>query len=175
MSYYNLATPIRKIGPAISAGIALFFSGALSISGLNLFGSYIAFAFVPLTVLIIWPRRAHALLSIAIIFLAGIFTDWATGGLFGQWALTFIVVWALLRPELRSSPYAVLSLLFVWFIACALAALVVSVSGWFVYNTVPDLRSLGRQAVLATFILPLVLLLRFGVATLLGDNDDWGG
>ena len=174
MTYYEMHAPIRKKTPAIVAGLALFLAGAISIGGINIFGTYAGFEFIPLLVLAIWPRNAHSLLSLALVFSAGLFTDWATAGILGHWALVFSVIWGVLRPELRSSPYAPVSMGFVWLAICGLALVLISVSGWFVYKTFPDFASLGRQVILATVMFPLVLLLRSLIAKRFGEREDWG-
>jgi len=112
VTYYEMQAPIRKKTPAIVAAIALFLVGAISIGGFHAFGSRYGFGFLPILVLAIWPRYASPLLSIALVFCAGFFVDWATGGILGQWALIFVVIWGVLRPEMRSAPYAVFSILF---------------------------------------------------------------
>jgi len=137
MTYYEMHAPIRKKTPAVLAGLALFIAGALSIGGINLLGAYAGFEFLPLLVLAIWPRNAHNLLSLAFVFAAGLFTDWATGVTVGQWALVFTVIWGVMRPELRSTPYAPLSFSAMWFAICGLSLVLVSVSGWFVKGIMP--------------------------------------
>ena len=175
MSYYTAQTPIRKIAPVISAGFALFLACALSISGLNAFGFYWGLGLLPLLVIAVWPRRANTVLSLLAIFLAGIFTDWAVGGIFGQSALVYTVIWGFLRPELRSSPYAPFGLFFVWLLTCLVALVLISVSGWFVSGVLPDLASLGRQIIIATLLLPIIVLLRLLIAKRIGDHEEWGG
>jgi len=175
VTYYELHTPIRKKTPAVLAGLALFIAGALSIGGINSFGGYYGFGFVPLIVLAIWPRNANSLISLAFVFSAGLFTDWATGTPLGQSALVFSVIWGVLRPELRSSPYAIITFFFIWLATCGLALVLLSVSGWFVKGILPDFFSLGRQMIFATVILPVILLLRRVVAKRVGDREEWGG
>ena len=174
MTYYEMQAPVRKKTPAILAGIALLVAGAFSIGGVNVLGAYTGFEFIPLIVLAIWPRDANAMLSLVLVFLAGLFTDWATGGLLGQWALVFTVIWGVLRPELRSSPYAPVSFSLAWLAICALALVLISVSGWFVYGVLPDFLSLGYQMIFATVMLPFILVLRSFVAKRFGEREDWG-
>lgn len=173
MTYLNVQAPVRKIWPAIIAGLALFMAGALSISGINMFDARLGFGFVPLLVLAIWPRQANTLVSLALVFFAGIFTDWATGGLMGQWSLIFVLVWGLMRPELRNAPFAPLGLGLIWLAICGLALLIISMSGLFVYGIWPDIAALGRQIIIATALLPFVMLLRRGLAMRFNDNEDW--
>jgi len=175
VTYYEMHAPIRKKTPAVLAGLALFIAGALSIGGINLLGAYAGFEFLPLLVLAIWPRNAHNLLSLAFVFAAGLFTDWATGVTVGQWALVFTVIWGVMRPELRSTPYAPLSFSAMWFAICGLSLVLVSVSGWFVKGIMPDFTVLGLQIILATLFIPLVLLLRRMVAKRVGDREEWAG
>ena len=175
MTYFETQAPIRKKLPAIVSGLALFLASALSIGGIHVLGFYVGFGFIPLLVLAIWPRRAATLLSFAFVFFAGLFTDWATGGITGQWALVFTVMWGWLRPELRSSPFTPMSLFLVWFASCGLALILLSISGWFVFRVFPDLASLGRQMLLATVLLPMFMLFRSLIASWFGERDDWAG
>lgn len=174
MTYYEMQAPIRKILPALIAGLSLFLASVVSIGGLNIFGAQVGFGFVPLLILTIWPRHANALVSLAFVFFIGLFTDWATGGIIGQWALVFTLIWGVLRPELRGAPFAPIRLLFVWFATCGLALVLLSLSGWFVFGILPDFTSLGRQMIFATLLLPIFMLLRRVVATRFGDREDWG-
>lgn len=174
MTYLDVKAPTRKVWPALIAGLALFIAGAASIAGVRLFGVRVGFGFVPLLVLAIWPRRAHALISIVLVFSAGLFTDWATGGVVGQWALVFVLIWGFLRPELRGSPFAPIGLFLIWLATCGLALVVLSMSGYFVFGILPDLAPLGHQMIFATLLLPLLLLLRRGLEMRFSDTEDWG-
>jgi len=174
MTYLSVQNPVKKISPALAAGLALMIAAVISVSGVNVFGLYYGFGFLPLLVLLIWPKRANTLLSLAIVFLAGIFMDWATGGLRGQSSLIFVLVWGYLRPECRSAPFAPVSLFMIWILTCALAILVIAVSGYFVFGINPDFFPLLRQAILATLLFPLLILLRRMVVLRLNENDNWG-
>lgn len=174
MTYLDVQAPTRKILPALVAGLALFIAGALSIGGVNLFGAYFGFGFIPLLVVAIWPRRAHSVISVALVFFAGLFMDWATGGIVGQCALVFVLVWGFLRPELRASPFALINLFLIWLAICGLALVVLFMSGYFVFGILPDFAPLGRQMALATVLLPVLLLMRYGLALRFSDNEDWG-
>lgn len=174
MTYFEMRAPVRKVLPALIAGVALILSGALSIGGVNMFGAYFGFSFVPLLVLTIWPRHANTGVSLIFVFLAGLFTDWGTGGIIGQWALVFLVIWGLLRPELRGLPFSPIGLLTAWIAICGLSFILLSVSGWFVFGVMPDFAALGRQAVSATLLLPVALLMRYIFAKRIGENEAWG-
>ena len=174
MTYLDVHASTRKSFPAIFAGFTLFFAGAISIAGLNIFGVRVGFGFVPLLILAVWPRRAETLLSLVFVFFAGLFTDWATGGVTGQWALIFVLVWGFLRPELRSSPFSPMSLFFVWLAICGLTVSILLLSGFFVFSVFPDFAGLGRQMLLASILLPLIMLLRGPLARRFSDTEDWG-
>ncbi len=175
MTFFDTHPPLRRIWPAITAGIALFIAGAIAVGGVNVLGVRAGFGFIPLTIIAVWPRQANTLLSILFVFLAGVFTDWATGGLVGQSALVFTVIWGVLRPELRSEPYSLVSIILFWLATCGLAMVLIGVTGWFVYGVRPDFASFGRQLVVATICLPLIVLLRGVLAGRLFATDDWGG
>jgi len=175
MTYLDVQAPQRKFLPALLAGLALFLAGALSVAGINLFGVRTGFGFVPLLVLAVWPRHANTLISLALVFFAGLFTDWGTGGIYGQWALAFVLVWGFFRPEHRGSPFAPQGLFFVWLAICGLAMVVIALSGYFVFGIFPDFAVLGRQMILATICLPAVMLLRRALAVRFSDGEDWAG
>lgn len=174
MTYLDVQTQTRKVWPALVASLAVFLAGALSIGGVNLFGVHFGFGFIPFLIIAIWPRRAHRVISIAIVFFAGLFMDWATGGVVGQCALIFVLIWGFLRPELRASPFEPINLFLIWLAICGLALVVIFISGYFVFGILPDFAPLGRQMVLATVFLPLLMLLRYGLAVRFSDNEDWG-
>lgn len=174
MTYLSINSPVKRMRPALIAGVALIIAGAMSISGLNLFNSRFGFEFLPLLVLVIWPRRANTIVSLTFVWLAGLFTDWATGDITGQWALIFVLVWGFLRPELRSDPFTPVKIFLAWLIACVVAALILSLTGYFIFGIFPDLAPLGRQAIISTLFLPIVLLLRRSIVVRLKDFDDWG-
>lgn len=173
MTYLDTQAPIRRIWPAVVAGISLLVASALSVGGLNVFGAFVSFGFLPLVIIAIWPRQANALLSLLFLFWAGIFTDWATASIIGQWALVYVVIWGVLRPELRSAPFSPASLLIFWSATCGLSVVLLSVTGWFVYGVRPDLGALGRQAILATLVLPVIALMRGVVSRRFSDNEEW--
>lgn len=175
MTYYEMHTRIRRKLPAILAGIALFIASAFSIGWINMFGLRFEFGFLPLIVIAMWPRNAVSLLSLAVVFAAGLFTDWATGGILGRWALVYSVIWGVMRPELRESPYAPARLLLMWFATCGLAVILMSVTGWFVKGILPDFAYFGRQIIFATLVFPGMLLLRHSIAKRVRERDDWGG
>ena len=175
MTYYDMRTPARKLLPAVVAGAALVLAGAFSIGGVHLFGNHFGFGFVPLLILSIWPRFANTLVSVFLVFGAGLFTDWATGGIVGQWALIFSIIWGVFRPELRGSPFSPLSIVLFWIATCGVAVILLFISGWFVFGVHPDWMSLGRQIIAATLLLPIILIFRHVIASRLGDNEVWGG
>ena len=173
MTFLSMNSPVKRIGPAFIAGAALFFVAAISFAGLHLFGHRFGFGFLPLLVLVAWPKRANTLVSFAIVFLAGLFTDWATGDIRGQWALIFILVWGYLRPEMRSASSTPVGLFLVWLLVCVVAVLSLSFAGYFVYGVRPDLAPMVRQMILATLMLPILMLLRRAVLLRLSESDGW--
>jgi len=174
MSFRDMSTPLRSLPAAIIAGVFLILAGAFSIVSVNVLGKSVSFGFLPLIVLVLWPRRASEMASIVMIFLAGLFTDWAVGGVIGQSTLIFTIVWMIFRPEMREDPYALFSLLIVWVLIGLLASALIIAAGWFVYRVKPDLVALILQFSLATIMLPCVLLLRRWVTRFYGNGDEWG-
>lgn len=173
MSYLGTQAPNRPILPAIIAGVALILAGAFSVGGVNAFDFRFGFGFFPLIVIAIWPRQAHSLVSLLLIFFAGVFTDWATGGIVGQHALILTVIWGVMRPELRSGPYALLSFLPIWVAACGLAIVLYALTGRFVYGVWPDYYVFVREMLAATVLIPIILLLRARLAVVFSDGEEW--
>lgn len=174
MTFRDIQAPIRQVRSSIIAGIALFITAAFSIGGLNLFGARVGFGFVPLIIIAIWPRYANTLASLALVFSAGLFMDWASGGIVGQSSLVFVLAWGFLRPEMRNDSFSPVTLFFVWLATCGLALVIHSLSGYFVVRIWPDFLSLGWQILFATCLLPIFMLLRSGLAVLVNDSEDWG-
>ena len=172
MTFLDVQAPQRKIFPALSAALALCLASAISIAGMNLFGVWMSFGFLPLLVLSMWPRQANTLISLGLVFFLGLFTDWAGGAVLGQWALIFVLVWGFMRPEMRESPYSPLRFFLAWLAICGLALVVISVAGYFVFGIMPDFKAIGRQIIMATICLPIILLLRGGLSRLIGDLED---
>jgi len=174
VTFLSPQAPIRRTWPAIVAGSALVLAGALSIGGIHLFGAQFGFRFIPLLVLAIWPRKANTILSIIFVFFAGVFTDWAAGDVVGQQAFLFMLVWGFLRPELLNPTLSWSRSFLVWGGICCLAIFVTTLSGWFVYGIMPDFLAFGRQLVLATMLLPVVLIVRLILEKRYSDGEDWG-
>jgi hypothetical protein len=172
MTFLDVQVPQRKIFPALTASLALFLASAISITGMNFFGAWMSFGFLPLLVLSMWPRQANTLISLGLVFFLGLFTDWAGGAILGQWALIFVLVWGFLRPETRESPYSALRFFLVWLAICGLALCVICGAGYFVFGILPDFKVIGRQMILATICLPFILVLRGGLSRLFGDLED---
>jgi len=72
---------------------------------------------------------------------------------------------------MRSSPYALLQFVLAWLTICGLALVVISVAGYFVFGIMPDFKVIGRQIIMATICLPIILLLRGGLSKLFGDLE----
>ena len=173
MTFVDLQSSQRSVKLALAAGLLLAFLSAVSVLNVNVAGWRVGFGFVPLLVVLLWPRRANGPVSVAVVFLSGLFADWSMGGVVGQWALVYTVIFALLRAELRNEPFAFLRCFFAWLVAVGFVIILLFVSGHFVFGVLPDFGSLLRQAALGTAVLPFVLALRHWTARMAGATDDW--
>jgi len=174
MNFRHSSIVTRSIPAAMLAGLCLLLAGALSIVSVNIFGQIANFAFLPLIIILLWPRRASEIGSLIVIFIAGLFADWAIGGIIGQSSLIFTIVWMIFRPEMREDPYGFLRLIFIWCLVCILASALISLAGWFVYRVSPDIMAFCLQFFIATLILPFIFVLRRWTALRFAGGDEWG-
>ncbi len=173
MSFRDVSVPNRSVPIAVIAGLCLAMAGALSVLSISVFSQTFGFGFLPLIVLLIWPRRANEIASLITIFIAGIFTDWGTAGAIGQSSLLYTCIWMLFRPEIRIDPYVFRRLIIVWVLIGVFSILLLSSSGLFIYRVLPDFRSFLTQFILATVLLPIVLSIRYWIFIRFVSRDEW--
>ena len=173
MTFRDVSVSNRSIPIALLAGLCLAVAGALSILSIRGFGQTFSFGFIPLLVLLIWPTRSNEIASLAIIFIAGVFTDWGTAGAIGQSSLIYICIWMLFRPEIRVDPYVFRRLFIVWVLIGIFSVILLSVTGVFIYRIAPDFKSFLTQFILATVFLPIVLGLRYWINARFFSREDW--
>ena len=76
----------------------------LSQAGVMIGGRTLSFLMVPTLAVILWPKGANALLSLVGIFGLGLFQDYLSYGPTGLWALTWLAVFLIYRPDARDKP-----------------------------------------------------------------------
>lgn len=153
----------------IPAILSLAVASLVSAVHIDLFGTTWSLLWLPFLIVALWPRRAHPLVTAVILFLAGLWLDWATLGAPGQWALVFLITFAILRPDLEARPRGVLAAYRRFGAALLLGVPVFIVTGWLVYRAWPDWISLVKGVSLAALILPVISFLRDRIALQMGE------
>lgn len=126
----------------------------------NVAGRVLSLLCLPLLFVALWPRNLNAQLSILIFLFAGLFVDWGSAGAPGQWALVYLAVFAVTRPDQRLAPLSFWLAIRNWFVAVVIAAIILIVSGSFVYGVWPNFAVLAWQFGAMTALLPILYLFR---------------
>ena len=170
MAFVNPA-PIRRNSHLVPTAVALALAGLFSPVHLTLFDQPWSLVWLPFVILSLWPRQAGPVASCILLFLAGLWVDWATLGATGQWPFVFLVTYAVIRPDQAERVRG----LTVAFVRLAKALLVGGpvfvLSGWLVYGAWPDWIALGRGIFVAVVMLPLVAFARDMFAGRLAGDD----
>ncbi len=127
---------------------------------------------MPLIAIFLWPREASFSLSAVMIFALGLGIDILSGGPPGLWALIYMSLYGILRPDLRVGDHnwRQMWLRFSgWVITAILIAVVlgaVAIDGATAY------WPLLMQGVAALLVFPVVYAARQGLRSLVMDPDD---
>ncbi|WP_409431846.1 hypothetical protein ACJ3XI_06365 [Litorimonas sp. RW-G-Af-16] len=169
---YQTTSSTRQSSRIVPATLALIFAALMSFVSLNISGSTIALTWLPLLLITLWPRQVPSVYSIALFLAVGLFVDWGSAGAPGQWAIIYLAVFAVLRPDRRAKPIGFVQAVQYWVVALITGLVLLVVTGWFVYGVLPNTLSLARQVGLVTVLLPIVFALRGGLRYILTDADD---
>lgn len=143
----------------------------VSILSVNILGKTVNFVFLPLIGICLWPRTDNAVLSIVVILLFGLLLDLLWAGPLGLWALVFLSVFAIFRPQRRLKPHIFGSAFSQWLAALILAIIASYLLGWFAMESRPALWPILYQALAATILFPVVYGLRHLGKLMLTDPD----
>jgi len=157
--------------PAICALLVSIVMSAIYVKLPDPIGS-VSFLLLPLLIVTLWPSRCNAVVTIATFLFMGILMDWGTNGALGQWALTYLVVFAVLRPDRRDNYVNFFGAMGMWCIGLLIGVIMLVVTGWVVYATWPNFIILFKQACLVSILMPLIIALRNLVRMMLTDPHD---
>lgn len=159
----------RHYAPAC---LALLFSGFMSMLHVNLPGGSVSLLLLPMLIVSLWPRGVNAIVTIVTFFLMGIFMDWGTNGTLGQWVLTYLAIFAVLRPDRRENAVRFIGAVGLWVMGLLIGTIMLIITGWLVYESLPNFVVLLRQALLVSALVPFVVLIRNMARFLLTDPND---
>jgi len=159
----------RHYAPAC---LALLISGFVSVLHVNLPGGSVSLLLLPMLIVSLWPRGVNAIVTIITFFLMGIFMDWGTHGALGQWALVYLAIFSVLRPDRRDGPVRFINAIVLWLLGLLIGTGALIVTGWMVYAALPSFTVLLRQALLVSALMPFVIVIRNISRFLLTDPND---
>jgi len=100
--------------------------------------------------------------------------DWGSNGALGQWALVYLTVFVVLRPDRRDGSVSFFDAIGLWCIGLTVGVIMLIVTGWLVYGVLPNFIELLWQALLVSVLMPVVVGLRNIIRYFLMDPDDRG-
>ena len=156
----------------LPATAALFLACVISVLHINLPGGAISFQLLPLLIISLWPRGINSILTIITFFLMGLFMDWGSQGALGQWAVIYLSLFAIMRPDRRDRPLSVFFSIKAWLMGVLIGGCALIVTGWFAYGIGPNFIVLFQQALLVTILIPAILFLRYILVYLMTDPSD---
>lgn len=158
-------------GGGWKGAVFLLFLVFISVLNVNIGGRTIAFIFLPLMGVCLWPRTDKTIQSILVIFLMGLFLDLLSAGPLGLWALIFLTVFGVFRPHMRSKPHNFRSAFTLWIMALIIAFIASFLLGWFALGSRPEFTVLVYQALAALVLFPLIYAIRHLGRYILTDPD----
>lgn len=143
----------------------------ISTLSVNIAGRSIAFIFLPLIGICLWPRTESSILSIIAILIFGLLLDLLSGGPLGLWALIFLTVFAVFRPHQRLKPHSFKTAFLLWFAILGFGLVSLYFLGWFAIRNKPELTVLLYQALLAIVFFPAIYGIRHLGRHVFSDSD----
>jgi len=156
------------------ACFSLFVCSVLSVLNINLPGGSVSLLLLPLLIVSLWPRVVNSIISIAAFFIMGILVDWGTNGALGQWAMIYLAVYAVLRPDRREQSVSFIGAVGLWLLGLLVGTVMLIVTGWIVYAALPNFVGLLKQVVLVSLLMPIVVAVRSVTRFILTDPHDRG-
>ena len=163
--------PVRRNSHLIPAGFALVVTGLLCVLHMRFLGVSWPLLWLPFAVVSLWPRQASPVPSAVLIFIGGLWVDWVTLGVPGQWPAVMLVTYAILRPDLGEPVRGVVVAYARFAQALIIGVPVFVLSGRLVYTVWPDPFALLRGIAIVIVLLPLIALVRDLAAGRLSGDD----
>jgi hypothetical protein len=162
--------PVMHNERLFPAAVALLLTGLISVLDIRLFGQSWPLTWLPFAVVLLWPRQVGLWASGLLLLIGGLWLDWSSWGAPGQWPLVFLLTFLIVRPDIRQGRG--LGPGMSRFAAGLLVGVPVLVlTGWIVYESLPDWGTLGRGVAVAVIALPLMIFLRDRLAGRMGMED----
>lgn len=173
MPVYDLTTAPRARRYALLAILTTSLLCVLSQIGINFNRQTVTFMFVPTLAIYLWPTGANSVISILGIFALGLLQDYLSYGPTGLWAVTWLSLFLLFRPDLREKTVSMLA----QFIGAAIVLLCVGVFqiglSTFILNSRIDIKVMGLSVLLTLLIFPLFYVVREAGVQLFGNRNNF--
>jgi len=141
---------------------------------INVIGVSVSFAFLPLIAICLWPRDAGTISSILVILFFGLLLDFISFGPLGLWALIYLTIFAVFRPQLRLKSYDFRQASLRWLGVLGLAIIMAFCLGWFAAQDRPAMLPLLYQGLVATVFFPCVYGIRSLLKSFFSDSEERG-
>lgn len=169
ISSYSNPSGRGQTTQAILMLIVLTVFGAFN---LNILGQSITLSLLPLVGICLWPRYAHPVISIVIIFLSGLLLDFLTNENLGFRTLVYLTVFSVFRPDARTKEYIFGTALIRWIGVVLLASIVIYFLSRIGRGVKPDIVSMTRQVLIVTALFPIIYFIRHIFKYFLIDSED---
>ena len=99
MAFVDTISAQRSRGLAMSGLLSMLVLTVLSLISVNVFSYNIAFGFLPLTGVYLWPRLSDPILSVFGLYVLGVLADLIGETPIGFWAFTYLTYFIIFRPD----------------------------------------------------------------------------
>lgn len=170
MAYLGTSPALRN-EKLIPAALALLIAGLISALDIRFFGSTWPLTWIPFAAVALWPRRVGVWPSSLLLFIGGLWVDWTTWGVPGQWPVVFLLTYALIRPDIREGARGLAAGMTRFILALCVGLPVFILTGWAIYEVWPDWELLGRGVAVAFIVAPLMIFIRDRLAIRMSQDD----
>lgn len=170
MAYLGVS-PIQRNSRLFPAALALLVTGLICAVDIRLFDQSWPLTWLPFVIVALWPRRVGTIQSGLLLLVGGLWVDWTTWGAPGQWPLVFLLTYAIIRPDINGEARGLPAGMARFALALLVGLPVLILTGWVVYDSLPDWAVLGRGLAVAVIAMPMIILLRDQLAGRLGGEE----
>lgn len=171
MAGFTSVLPSRRAGHLRQAVVLVFVLTVLGVINISAFGWNLSLQWLPLVAVALWPRGAYPIYSIIALLILGVFQDWVSFGVPGQWALIYLLTYAFIRPFERIKTLNFGGGLVVWCIAMTVALVTIAFTGRVIYSDWPNWVVLFRMAGIASLFFPLIWYIRRGIQIFIHNRE----